>query len=423
MLDPKLIRNEPDRVAEAARVKNTPQADVEGWLALDRERRDLLARTEELKAERNAASKEIGALVKAKQDASAQQERVRAMGEEIKALDARVREVEEGLEEKAQWLPNLPHESVPRGDESNNVVLRTWGEPVTHPFPALAHDALGAALGIFDFERATRMSGPGFAVLKGLGARLERALINFMLEMHTSEHGYTEVSAPYLVKPESAKGTGQLPKLAEDMYRTDVDGLYLIPTAEVSITNLYAGDVLAGEDLPLYHVGFSPCFRREAGSYGKETRGLTRVHQFDKVEMVRFVRPDRSYLELEDLLGNAEDVLQRLGLAYRVVVLATGDLSFAAAKCYDLEVWAPGAGRWLEVSSCSNFEDFQARRAGIRFKPPGGGKPQYVHTLNGSGLALPRTVIALLETYQTERGTVAVPEPLRPYLGGLAELG
>jgi seryl-tRNA synthetase len=242
-----------------------------------------------------------------------------------------------------------------------------------------------------------------------------------MLDLHTGEHDYLEVSTPYLVKPEAARGTGQLPKLAEDMYRTDVDGLYLIPTAEVSITNLHAGETLASSELPLRYVGYSPCFRREAGSYGKDTKGLTRVHQFDKVEMVKFVEPDRSPHELESLLGNAETVLRRLGLAYRVVLLASGDLSFAAAKCYDLEVWAPGAGRWLEVSSCSNFLDFQARRAGIRYRPEGE-KPTFVHTLNGSGLALPRTVIALLETHQTERGTVTVPEPLRPYLGGIAEL-
>jgi seryl-tRNA synthetase len=301
-------------------------------------------------------------------------------------------------------------------------VLRTWGEPARHPFPARTHDVLGAALGLLDFERATRMSGPGFAVFRGAGARLERGLIQFMLDLHTREHGYEEVSTPYLVKREALAGTGQLPKLAEDMYRTDPDDLFLIPTAEVSITNFYAGEVLSEKDLTVNHVGFSPCFRREAGSYGKETRGLTRVHQFDKVELVKFAHPSRSYEEHETLLGQAEAVLRRLGLAYRVVLLAAGDLSFAAAKCYDLEVWAPGADRWLEVSSCSNFEDFQARRADIRFRPAGGGKPEPVHTLNGSGLALPRTVIALLETYQTERGTVTLPEALRPYLGGIAEL-
>ncbi len=423
MLDPKVIRNEPERVKEGARAKNEGKADVDRWLALDAERRDLVAKVEELKAERNAASKEIGARKKAGEDASAEQERVRGLGDEIKALDEKVREVDAGLEGLAQWFPNIPHPSVPRGGEEDNEILRTWGEPRRHQFPSRTHMELGAGLGLLDFERGVRMSGAGFQVFTGLGARLERALIQFMLDLHTETHGYTEVSTPFLVRPESLFGTGQLPKLAEDMYRTDVDGLYLIPTAEVSVTNLYAGETLAEEDLPRAHVAYSPCFRREAGSYGKDTKGLTRVHQFDKVEMVRFVHPDRSYDELEKLTGQAEEVLRRLDLAYRVVLLASGDLSFAAAKCYDLEVWAPGAGRWLEVSSCSNFEDFQARRAGIRMKPAGGGKSAYLHTLNGSGLALPRTVIALLETHQTERGTVLVPEPLRPYLGGLAELG
>jgi seryl-tRNA synthetase len=301
-------------------------------------------------------------------------------------------------------------------------VIRTWGDPVVPTFPARTHEELGAELGLFDFERAARMSGAGFVAFRGRGARLERALIQFMLDLHTSEHGYLEVSTPFLVKPEAARGTGQLPKLAEDMYRTDVDGLYLIPTAEVSITNLHAGETLPESDLPLRYAGYSPCFRREAGSYGRETKGLTRVHQFDKVELVKFVDPERSETELESLLANAEAVLRRLGLAYRVVLLATGDLSFAAARCYDLEVWAPGAERWLEVSSCSNFLDFQARRADIRCRPAGGGKSTFVHTLNGSGLALPRTLIALLETHQTERGSVIVPEPLRPYLGGIAEV-
>ena len=422
MLDPKLIRSDPEKVKEAVRAKGEKHADVDRWLALDEERRNLVTRVDGLKAERNAASKRIGALRKAGEDASGEQDRVRRIGDEIKDLDRRIRELDESLEDLAQWFPNLPHPDVPRGDESVNRVLRTWGDPVKHSFPARTHMELGAGLGLLDFERATRMSGTGFAVFTGMGARLERALIRFMLDLHTDEHGYTEVSTPFLVKPHALRGTGQLPKLAEDMYRTDVDGLYLIPTAEVSITNLYAGETLPEEALPVYHVGYSPCFRREAGSYGKETKGLTRVHQFDKVEMVKFTHPDRSYEELESLLADAEEVLRRLGLAYRVVLLASGDLSFAAAKCYDLEVWAPGAQRWLEVSSCSNFEDFQARRAGIRFRPRGKGKSRFVHTLNGSGLALPRTVIALLETYQTERGTVVVPEALRPYLGGTAEL-
>jgi seryl-tRNA synthetase len=422
MLDAKLIRNEPERVKEGARAKGHDEGDVDHWLDLDQKRRALVNQVERQKAERNAASKEIGAKMKAGEDASVDQERVRALGDEIKAADLELREIDVELETLTLAIPNIADSDVPRGGESENQVLRTWGEPVEHPFPARTHDDLGVALGLFDFESATRMSGPGFAVFKGTGAYLERALIQFMLELHVKEHGYTEVSAPFLVKPSAAQGTGQLPKLAEDMYRTDVDGFYLIPTAEVSITNMYSETVLAEEDLPLYHVGYSPCFRREAGSYGKETKGLTRIHQFDKVEMVKFVHPGRSEEELEMLLANAERVLQSLGLAYRAMLLASSDLSFAAAKCYDLEVWAPGSQRWLEVTSCSNFRDFQARRANIRYKPKGGGKTRFIHTLNGSGLALPRTVVALLETYQTEQGTIIIPEALRPYLGGLAEV-
>jgi seryl-tRNA synthetase len=422
MLDPKRIRSDPELVKEGVRAKNVDPAGVDRWLELDERRRALVTEAEAKKAARNAASQEIGARRKAGEDASREQEAVRALGEEIKRLDDDLRGTDEALTAIALELPNPPDPDVPRGDLTANRVVRSWGTPVVHPFPARGHDELGLALGLFDFERATRMSGPGFAVFTGMGARLERGLIQFMLDLHVAEHGYTEVSTPFLVKPEAARRTGQLPKLAEDMYRTDVDGLYLIPTAEVSITNLYAGEVLDEPRLPVRHVGYSPCFRREAGSYGKETKGLTRIHQFDKVEMVAFTTPDGSDREHETLTANAEAVLRKLGLAYRVVLLASGDLSFAAAKCYDLEVWAPGAGRWLEVSSCSNFRDFQARRADIRMRPAGGGKPVYAHTLNGSGLALPRTVIALLETHQTERGTVTVPEPLRPYLGGLAEV-
>lgn len=423
MLDAKLIRQEPDRVKTGVRAKNTDPALVDRWLDTDRKRREAVAEVEVKKAERNAASKQIGARLKTGGDVAEDQARVRSLGETIKGLDDRVRTLDEDLATLTLAIPNLPDPDVPVGDESNNVCVSTWGEPLQHPFDALPHEELGVRLGLFDFESASRMSGPGFAVFKGPGARLERGLIQFMLDLHTREHGYTEVSTPFLVKPLAAQGTGQLPKLAEDMYRTDVDGLYLIPTAEVSITNMYAETVLEEADLPVYHVGYSPCFRREAGSYGKETKGLTRIHQFDKVEMVKFVHPDRSEEELESLRNNAEAVLRALGLTYRVVTLASGDLSFAAAKCYDLEVWAPATERWLEVSSCSNFRDFQARRADIRFRPTGGGKTQFVHTLNGSGLALPRTVIALLETYETERGTVALPEAIRPYLGGLAELG
>jgi seryl-tRNA synthetase len=422
MHDPKLLRTDIDRIKEGVRAKGQDPALVDEWLGLDETRRSLVTDVEKKKADRNAASRDIGALRKSGGDASAEQERVRQLGEDISALDERVREVDARLDALSLVIPNVPDPDVPRGGADQNRIVRTWGDPVKHAFPPRTHDDLGTALGLFDFERATKMSGPGFAVFTGRGALLERGLIQFMLEVHVREHGYTEVSTPFLVKPSAAQGTGQLPKLAEDMYRTDLDGLYLIPTAEVSITNLYADETLEESRLPLYHVGYSPCFRREAGSYGKDTKGLTRVHQFDKVEMVKFVAPDRSDLEHESLTANAEAILQRLGLAYRVVLLASGDMSFAAAKCYDLEVWAAGAERWLEVSSCSNFRDFQARRAGIRLRPTAGGKTGHAHTLNGSGLALPRTVIALLENNQTERGSIRIPEPLRPYLGGLAEL-
>ena len=422
MHDPKLLRTDQDRIKEGVRAKGQDPSLVDEWLALDEMRRGLVTDAEKKKADRNAASREIGQRLRAGGDASGEQERVRLLGEEISELDQRLRDVDAKLDALALNIPNVPDPEVPRGGADQNKVVRTWGDPVKHAFPARTHDDLGTALGLFDFERATKMSGPGFAVFTGRGALLERALIHFMIDLHVREHGYTEVSTPFLVKPSAAQGTGQLPKLAEDMYRTDQDGLYLIPTAEVSITNLYAEEALEESKLPLYHVGYSPCFRREAGSYGKDTKGLTRVHQFDKVEMVKFVAPDRSEAEHESLTANAEAILQRLGLPYRVVLLASGDMSFAAAKCYDLEVWAAGAGRWLEVSSCSNFRDFQARRAGIRMRPVAGGKTGYAHTLNGSGLALPRTVIALIENNQTERGSVHIPEPLRPYLGGLAEL-
>jgi len=422
MHDPKLLRTDIDRIKDGVRAKGQDPALVDEWLSLDESRRGLVTEVEKKKADRNAASREIGARMRTGGDASVEQDRVRRLGEEIAELDERVRDVDARLEALSLVIPNVPDPDVPRGGAEQNRVVRTWGTPIQHAFPARTHDDLGTALGLFDFERATKMSGPGFAVFTGRGALLERALIHFMLDIHVREHGYTEVSTPFLVKPSAAQGTGQLPKLADDMYRTDQEGLYLIPTAEVSITNLYADEALDESRLPIYHVGYSPCFRREAGSYGKDTKGLTRVHQFDKVEMVKFVAPDRSDAEHETLTANAGAILERLGLAYRVVLLAAGDMSFAAAKCYDLEVWAAGAGRWLEVSSCSNFRDFQARRAGIRLRPAAGGKAGFAHTLNGSGLALPRTVIALLENNQTERGTVRIPEPLRPYLGGLAEL-
>jgi len=422
MLDPKLIRNDPDRVRNGIAAKGADPSRVAEWLALDEKRRDIVRQVEMLKAERNTSSTQIGVVMKSGGDAGDMKDAVRRLGGDIKGMDDALRELDEQIHALAQWFPNLPHETTPLGDESANQVIRTWGEPVRHDFPALTHDELGAKLGILEMERAARMSGSGFTVLRGAGAALNRALIAFMIDLHVQEHGYTELAVPYLVKRDSLFGTGQLPKLAEDMYRTEPDDLFLIPTAEVSITNLHREEMLTEDDLPMYYVGHSACFRRESGSHGKDTKGMTRVHQFDKVEMVRFVEPSRCYDELEILLGNAETVLQKLGLAYRVQLLASGDISFAASKCYDIDVWAPGADRWLEVSSCSSFEGFQARRADIRYRPADGGRPEHVHTINGSGLALPRTIIALLETYQTAEGTVRIPEVLQPYLGGLTEL-
>jgi seryl-tRNA synthetase len=311
----------------------------------------------------------------------------------------------------------VPEAAVPSGGVEANVVVREWGEARSFDFEAKPHWELGEALGILDFPRGAKVAGSGFPLYVGLGARLERALINFMTDLHSREHGYTEVWPPYLVNHQTAQGTGQLPKFGEDMYEVPLDGLYLIPTAEVPVTNLLASEMLDGGELPIRYVAYSPCFRREAGAHGKETRGLTRVHQFDKVELVRFERPEDSAAALEELTGHAERVLQLLGLRYRVLLLAAGDLGFASAKTYDLEVWAPGAERWLEVSSCSVFTDYQARRAGIRYRPAGGARPQFVHTLNGSALALPRTVIALLESYQEADGTIRLPEALVPYFG------
>jgi seryl-tRNA synthetase len=421
MLDLKLIRQEPDRVRAAVAVKNVP-VDLDRLLHLDGERRDLLGEVETLKHERNTASKAIGERRQRGEDATAEMARMRQVGEAIDALDRRVKDLEAELDELQAWIPNLPHPTTPPGTSAeDNVVVRVEGAP-PQGGTFRNHLELGEMLGILDPERAARLSGAGFSLLKGRGAHLSRALIQFMLDLHTAKHGYEEVATPYLARPECLFGTGQLPKLREDMYRVDGDDLFLIPTAEVTITNLYRDETLREEDLPRKHVGYTACFRREAGAAGRDTRGLLRLHQFDKVELVRFTHPDRSYEEHEALLRDAESVLRILGLHYRVLALCAGDLSFAAAKCYDLEVWAPGEGRWLEVSSCSNFEDFQARRIGIRMRPVGGGKTRLCHTLNASGLALPRLIVALLETYQDETGAVRIPEPLRPYMGGLSAI-
>lgn len=422
MLDQRFVRNNPDVVKQAAANKNE-RVDVDGFLDLDARRRELLQTSESLKQRRNTVSDEIARMKRDGEDASARIEEMREVSARIKGIDNDLAGLQDSLQSVLERLPNIPHPSVPVGaDESANVEVRRWGSTPEVEFERKAHWDLGEDLGIIDFQRAGKISGSHFVLFKGEGARLQRALIQFMLDLHIQKHGYTEVIPPYIVNRQSMFGTGQLPKMEEDMYRTDMDDLFLIPTAEVPVTNMHRDEILSEDDLPIYYTAYSPCFRREAGSYGRETRGLIRVHQFDKVEMVKFVRPETSYDELEALVNDAEEVLQLLNIPYRVVSLSTGDLSFAAAKCYDLEAWAPGVDRWLEVSSCSNFEDFQARRSGIRYRNKDG-KSQFVHTLNGSGMGMARTLIAVLEHYQTERGSIRVPEVLIPYMGGLKEIG
>ncbi len=420
MFDIKLIRENPAAVRERLQNRRSP-VDFDELLAADARRRAAITEVDDLKARRNAVSKQIGFLKKNGEDTSAIQAEMKAIGEKISALDAEVRDLDERLKAWMLKIPNVPHESVPRGtDAAGNVEDRRWGAPRSFDFQPKNHIELGTALGLFDFERAARMSGAGFPLFTGLGARLERALIQYMLDLHTARHGYVEVMPPYLVSTATMTGTGQLPKMAEDMYHTPADDLWLIPTAEVPVTNIFREEIIR-DPLPLKFCAHTPCFRREAGAAGKDTRGLIRVHQFDKVELVKFVDPATSYDELEKLVADAEEILQSLGLCYRVLRLCDGDMSFAAAKCYDLELWAPGYNGWLEVSSCSNFEAFQARRAGIRYKNAQG-KTDFVHTLNGSGVACPRLYVAILENYQQPDGSVIIPEPLRPYMGGIDRL-
>jgi seryl-tRNA synthetase len=417
MLDVKLIRESPDLVRQAlARRDEGLLPAVDRILEADGQRRTLLQEVERRKAQRNLDSSEVARRKQAGEDAGELLDALKSASEAIKALDAQVRDVDERLRDELLRLPNLPLPSVPAGDESANIVVRSWGEPRELAFEPRTHWDLGEGLGILDLPRGAKVTGSGFPVLTDAGARLSRALVNFMLDVHTLEHGYREVAPPFLVNAASALGTGQLPDLEENMYVT-ADGFYLVPTAEVPVTNLHRDEMLREADLPLGWTAYSPCFRREAGAHGKDTRGLIRVHQFDKVELVRFCTPDTSPDEHERLLGHAETVLQRLELPYRVLQLATGDLGFASACTYDLEVWAPGVGMWLEVSSASTFTDFQARRANIRYRPAGGGKPTFVHTLNASGVALPRTIIAILENFQDADGAVRVPEVLVPFLG------
>jgi seryl-tRNA synthetase len=421
MLDLKIVRAEPERVRKAIADKGE-SADLDLILGLDEKRRAILGEVEQMKAERNRASEEIARRKRSGEDATEILSAMKTVSEEIQRRDEQLRLIDAELEKSLLWLPNIPHESVPVGrDASSNVEVRRWGILRPAGNGTAPHWQIGSELGLFDLERAAKLSGSGFILLTGMGARLERALVQMMLDLHIERHGYREISPPFLVRPEILQGTGQLPKLAEDMYRCADDDLYLIPTAEVPVTNLYREEILDAREIPKRLVAYSACFRREAGAAGRDTRGLIRVHQFDKVEMVKFVAPATSYDELESLVTDAEEVLQALELPYRVIALCTGDLSFSAAKCYDLEVWAPAEGRWLEVSSCSNFESFQARRMGIRFRNEQG-RVEFVHTLNGSGLALPRTVAALLEHHQTPQGTVRIPAALRPYMGGREEL-
>ncbi|MBN1504788.1 MAG: serine--tRNA ligase [Candidatus Eisenbacteria bacterium] len=422
MLDRRFIRSRSDDVRRAIADKGE-KFDLDGFLELDERWRELVTETDGLKHRKNLLSEEIGRLKREGRDAGPQMEEVRALSARMEMLDGEAAKLEEELERAQSRIPNVPHSSVPVGhDSSANVEVRRSGEPPKLGFKPLPHWQVGEALGILDLQRASKIAGSGFILLKGLGAKLERALIKLMLDTHTNSHGYTEVWPPVLVKRECLFGTGQLPKLEDDMYLCEKDGIFLNPTAEVPITNMYRGETLEEAALPVKLVGYCPSFRREAGSYGKDTRGIVRVHQFDKVELVKLTTPETSYDELESLRDCAERILQLLGLTYRVMLLCSGDLSFAAAKCYDLEVWAPAEERWLEVSSCSNFESFQARRIGTRYRAAETRKPDYVHTLNGSGLALPRTLIGILENFQTPRGTVRIPEVLVPYMDGLEEI-
>ncbi len=424
MLDLRLVRQDPEAVKAGVRAKGGDAALVDRLVELDARWREHLQEAEQLKASRNQVSEEIGRRKRAGEDASVLVREMGAVADRIRALDEAVKSLQAEIDGLLLALPNLPAPDVPLGaDEADNVEVRRWGTPRDFPFPPQAHWDLGVRLGLLDFERAGKITGSRFTVFRGEGARLVRALIAFMLDIHTRERGYTEIYPPFLVNSVSMTGTGQLPKFAEDAFRVAGRDLWLVPTAEVPVTNLYRDEVLDSGDLPIKHASYTACFRSEAGAAGRDTRGLIRQHQFDKVELVWFVRPEDSEQALTELMTDAELVLQRLGLPYRVVQMCTGDLGFSAAKKFDLEVWMPSYGRYVEISSCSNFTDFQARRANIRFRREKGARPEFVHTLNGSGLAVGRTVAALLENYQEADGSVTVPAALRPYLGGLASLG
>jgi seryl-tRNA synthetase len=416
MLDPRYVRDNVEAVKEALK-KRGYDFPLQEFLSIDEKRMAVMRETEELRNRRNVVSEEIGRLKRQKADAAAQLEEMKGVSDRIKSLDDALRGLEEETKSLLLTIPNVPNESVPVGrDETENVEISTWGSPRVFDFEPLNHWDIAETLDIIDFDRASKIAGARFSLMKGPGARLERSLMNFMLDLNTSK-GYREVFPPVLVNRESMTGTGQLPKFEAELFRVADPELYLIPTAEVPVTNIHRDEIVKETDLPIYYTAYTPCFRREAGSYGKDTRGLIRQHQFNKVEMVKFVRPEDSYAELEKLTHDAGDILERLGLPYRVVALCTGDLGFSSAKTYDLEVWLPGQSRYREISSCSNFGDFQARRANIRFKREGKKGTEFVHTLNGSGLAIGRTLVAVLENYQQKDGSVIVPEALRPYMG------
>ncbi|TYV15682.1 serine--tRNA ligase [Listeria monocytogenes] len=423
MLDVKLLRNNFDEVKQKLQNRGEDLGEFEKFGELDKRRRTLIVETEALKSQRNEVSQEIAKLKREKQDADAKIEEMRVVGDRIKTLDIELREIDEKLDMILMSIPNIPHESTPVGEsEDDNVEIRKWGEVREFDFEPKAHWDLGTDLDILDFENAAKVTGSRFVFYKKLGARLERALINFMMDLHSNEHGYEEMLPPYMVNRASMTGTGQLPKFEEDAFLIEAEDYFLIPTAEVPVTNYHREDILKAEDLPRRYTAFSACFRSEAGSAGRDTRGLIRQHQFNKVELVQFVKPEDSYAALEKLTGNAEEVLRRLELPYRVLSMCTADLGFTAAKKYDLEVWIPSYNSYREISSCSNFESFQARRANIRFRREPGSKPEYVHTLNGSGLALGRTVAAILENYQDADGSVRIPKVLQGYMGGIEKI-
>ncbi|SHD76050.1 serine--tRNA ligase [Schnuerera ultunensis] len=422
MLDIRRIRKNPEEVMKALE-KRQGNFPIDKVLELDEKRRNLLSEVEQMKSKQNSVSKDIPKLKKEGKDPSALLTEMKELSAKIKQMDGEVKEMDLELKDLLLHIPNTPHESVVEGEsDEDNVEIRKWGEPTEFDFEPKAHWDIGADLDILDFERASKLTGARFSLFKGMGALLERALINFMVDLHTTEHGYMEMSTPFMVNRDSMIGTGQLPKFEEDMFHIPSKDYFLVPTAEVPLTNVYRDEILEEDMLPIYLTAYTPCFRQEAGSAGRDTRGLIRNHQFDKVELVKFSLPENSYDELEKLTNNAEEILQRLGLPYRAVMLSTGDLGFSAAKTYDLEVWMPSYGRYVEISSCSNFEDYQARRANLRYRRKDNKKVEFLHTLNGSGLAVGRTLAALLENYQQEDGSIIIPEALRPYAKNLERI-